>query len=164
MLLFVYIWSTLNIYWFIGIRNCCQRIQMNSYSVTFDYSQYLVQHSMNNPEGKKKNYLPLLRIYYHHYSSYSGRNHNTSFSSKLTNEPNKLERLPLASLSILEISNTPEAAFTTLHSLCNLRMLPIGLSVRHWKAFFEYCNVTLWLIEVIRKLRIIRKWLIVNDS
>jgi hypothetical protein len=26
---------------------------MNSYSVTLDYSQYLVQHSMNDPEGKK---------------------------------------------------------------------------------------------------------------
>ncbi len=26
---------------------------MNSYSVTFDYSQYLVQHLMNDPEGKK---------------------------------------------------------------------------------------------------------------
>ncbi len=38
MLLFVNIWSTLNIYWFIGIRICCQRIQMNNYSVTFNYS------------------------------------------------------------------------------------------------------------------------------
>jgi hypothetical protein len=26
---------------------------MNSYSVTFSYTQYLVQHSMNDPEGKK---------------------------------------------------------------------------------------------------------------
>jgi hypothetical protein len=26
---------------------------MNSYSVTFSYPQYLVEHSMNNPEGKK---------------------------------------------------------------------------------------------------------------
>ncbi len=26
---------------------------MNSYLVTFDYSQYLVQHSMNDPEGRK---------------------------------------------------------------------------------------------------------------
>jgi hypothetical protein len=54
MLLFIYIRSTSNIYWFIGIQNCCQWIQMNSYSVTFNYSQYLVQYSMNNPEGKKQ--------------------------------------------------------------------------------------------------------------
>ncbi len=52
-LLFVYIWSTLNIYWFLGIRILCQRIQTNSYTVTFGYYQYLVQHSMNNTEGKK---------------------------------------------------------------------------------------------------------------
>ncbi len=38
MVLFVYIRSTPNIYWFIDIRICCQQIQMNSYSVTFDYS------------------------------------------------------------------------------------------------------------------------------
>jgi hypothetical protein len=38
MLLFVYIQPTLNIYWFIGILICCQWIQTNSYSVTFDYS------------------------------------------------------------------------------------------------------------------------------
>ncbi len=31
MLLFIYIRSTLNIYWFIGIRICCQWIQTNSY-------------------------------------------------------------------------------------------------------------------------------------
>ncbi len=37
MLLFVNIWSTLNIYWFIGIQIHCQRIQMNSYLVTFNY-------------------------------------------------------------------------------------------------------------------------------
>jgi hypothetical protein len=53
MLLFIYIWSTLNIYWIIGIQICCQQIQMNSYSVTFDYSQYWVQHLMNNPKSKK---------------------------------------------------------------------------------------------------------------
>jgi hypothetical protein len=57
MILFIYIWSTLNIYWFIGIWLRCQQIQTNSYSVTFGYSQYLVQHSMNDPEGKN-NYLP----------------------------------------------------------------------------------------------------------
>jgi hypothetical protein len=60
MLLFIYIRSTLNIYWFIGIQIRCQQIQTNSYLVTFDYLQYLVQHSMNNPEGKKNNYSPLL--------------------------------------------------------------------------------------------------------
>jgi hypothetical protein len=37
-LIFVYIRSISNIYWFIGIRIHCQQIQMNSYSVTFDYS------------------------------------------------------------------------------------------------------------------------------
>jgi hypothetical protein len=52
MLLFILIRATSN--WFIGIRICCQRIQTNSYLVTFDYSQYLVQHSMNDPEAKKK--------------------------------------------------------------------------------------------------------------
>jgi hypothetical protein len=53
MLLFIYIPSTSNIYWFIGIQIHCQRIQTNSYSVTFDYSYYLVRCSMNKPEGKK---------------------------------------------------------------------------------------------------------------
>ncbi len=51
--LFVYIRSTSNINWFISIQICCQRIQTNSYLVTFSYTQYLVQHWMNDPEGKK---------------------------------------------------------------------------------------------------------------
>ncbi len=51
--LFVYIWSTSNINWFISIQICCQWIQTNSYLVTFSYTQYLVQHSMSVPEGKK---------------------------------------------------------------------------------------------------------------
>ena len=38
MLLFVNIWSTANIYWFIGIRIRCQQIQTNNYLVTFEYS------------------------------------------------------------------------------------------------------------------------------
>ncbi len=37
-LIFIYIWSNSNIYWFIGIQIRCQQIQMKSYSVTFDYS------------------------------------------------------------------------------------------------------------------------------
>ncbi len=52
-LLFIYIQSTSNIYWFIGIRICCQRILTNSYLGTFGYYQYLVQHLMNDTEGKK---------------------------------------------------------------------------------------------------------------
>ncbi len=55
MLLFVNIWSTLNIYWFIGIRIRCQRIQMNNYSFTFDYSEYsVVRYSMSDNEGNFK--------------------------------------------------------------------------------------------------------------
>jgi hypothetical protein len=53
MLLFIYIQSTLNTDWFMGIRISCQWIQMNSYSVTFDYSWYLVRYLMNKPKGKK---------------------------------------------------------------------------------------------------------------
>jgi hypothetical protein len=60
MLLFVYIRSTSNIYWFISIQIHCQQIQMNSYSVTLNYSQYLVQHSKNDPEGKKTTILHYL--------------------------------------------------------------------------------------------------------
>jgi hypothetical protein len=37
MLLFIYIWSTSNIDWFISIWIRSQRIQTNSYLVTFDY-------------------------------------------------------------------------------------------------------------------------------
>jgi len=37
MLLFVNIWSTSNMYWFISIWICCQWIQTNYYSFTFDY-------------------------------------------------------------------------------------------------------------------------------
>ena len=36
IVLFVNIRPTWNIYWFIGIRIRCQRIQTNSYLVTFD--------------------------------------------------------------------------------------------------------------------------------
>ncbi len=53
MLLFVYIRSTSNIYWFISIRIRCQRIQMNTYLVTFDYLKYSVRYLMNTPKGKK---------------------------------------------------------------------------------------------------------------
>ncbi len=53
MLLFIYIQSTSNIYWFIGIRICCQWIQRNTYSVTFDYLSYSVRYLMNKPTGKK---------------------------------------------------------------------------------------------------------------
>ncbi len=53
MLLFVYIWSTSNIDWFISIRIRCQWIQTNTYLVTFDYLKYLVRYCMNKPEGKK---------------------------------------------------------------------------------------------------------------
>jgi hypothetical protein len=63
-LLFIYIWSTSNIYLFLGIQIRCQQIQTNSYSVTFGYSQYLVQQSMNDPKGRKTTircYLVLTR-------------------------------------------------------------------------------------------------------
>jgi hypothetical protein len=53
MLLFIYIWSTSNIDWFISIQISWEWMQTNSYLVTFGYSQYLAQHSMNDPEGKK---------------------------------------------------------------------------------------------------------------
>jgi hypothetical protein len=36
IVLFINIRSTSNIYWFISIRICCQRIQTNNYSFTFD--------------------------------------------------------------------------------------------------------------------------------
>ncbi len=38
IVLFITIRSTSNIYWFIGIWICCQRIQMNNYLFTFEYS------------------------------------------------------------------------------------------------------------------------------
>ncbi len=59
MLLFVYIWSTSNIYWFICIRIRCQRIPMNSYSVTFDYS---VGYLMSNNEGNFKLFVPTYSV------------------------------------------------------------------------------------------------------
>jgi hypothetical protein len=52
---------------------CCQQIQINRYSVTFDFSQYSVKHLMNDPEGKKttirsslywKYYVTLLKTNY----------------------------------------------------------------------------------------------------
>ncbi len=57
-LIFIYIGSNANIFWFIDIQICCQQIQMKSYSVTFDYSQYLVTYSMSNKKVNF-NYLPL---------------------------------------------------------------------------------------------------------
>ncbi len=38
LLLFDYIQSTLNIYWYISIQICWQQIQMNSYLFIFNYS------------------------------------------------------------------------------------------------------------------------------
>jgi hypothetical protein len=35
--IFIYIRANSNIYWFIGIWICCQRIQTKSYSFTLDY-------------------------------------------------------------------------------------------------------------------------------
>jgi hypothetical protein len=64
--LFVYIRSTSNIYLFIGIQICCKQIQTNSHSVTFGYSQYLVQHLMNDPKGRKTTihcYLPAAEVW-----------------------------------------------------------------------------------------------------
>ncbi len=58
MLLFVNIWSTLNIYWFIGIRIHCQQIQTNNYSFTFDYLKYSVRYSMSKTEGYFKLFVP----------------------------------------------------------------------------------------------------------
>jgi hypothetical protein len=37
-LMFIYIRSDLNIYWFIGIQIWWKRTQAKSYSITFDYS------------------------------------------------------------------------------------------------------------------------------
>jgi len=53
-LLFIYIWSTWNIYLFIGIRIRCQRIQTNSYTVTFSYSQYLSNIRWTIPKVEKQ--------------------------------------------------------------------------------------------------------------
>ncbi len=53
-LIFIYIGSNSNNYWFMGVRIHCQLIQMNSYLVTFDYSLYLVSYSMNDNEGNFK--------------------------------------------------------------------------------------------------------------
>jgi hypothetical protein len=53
-LIFIYIQSNSNIYWFIGIWICCQLIPMNSCWVTFDYSQYSVNYSMSNNKGNFK--------------------------------------------------------------------------------------------------------------
>jgi hypothetical protein len=55
MLLFINILSTSNIYWFIGIQICCQRIQTNNYSFIFDYS---VRYSMSETEGNFKLFTP----------------------------------------------------------------------------------------------------------
>ncbi len=54
----VYIRSTSNIYWFMGIRIHCQQIPMNSYSVTFDYSYYSVSYLMSSNEGNLKLFGP----------------------------------------------------------------------------------------------------------
>ncbi len=36
-LIFIYIWSNSNIYWFMGIQIRCPQTQTQSYSVTFNY-------------------------------------------------------------------------------------------------------------------------------
>ncbi len=50
-LIFIYIWSNSNVYWFIGILIHCQRIQKNSYSVTFNYLWYSVSYLMSDNAG-----------------------------------------------------------------------------------------------------------------
>jgi hypothetical protein len=55
-LIFVNIWVKLNIYWFIRIRINCQRIQMNSFLVTFDYLLYLVSYLIINNKGYFKHF------------------------------------------------------------------------------------------------------------
>jgi hypothetical protein len=52
--IFVYSWSNLNIYWFIGIQIQWNQTKMKSYSVTFDYLQYSVTNSMSDNEGNLK--------------------------------------------------------------------------------------------------------------
>ncbi len=53
MQLFIYIQSTSNIYWFIGIQIRCQQIQTNSYSVTFDIHTIRSSIQWKNPKVKK---------------------------------------------------------------------------------------------------------------
>ncbi len=48
---FIYIQSTSNIYGFIVIWNHCQKIQTNTYLVTFDYSNYSATYSMSDNKG-----------------------------------------------------------------------------------------------------------------
>ncbi len=57
-LLFIYIRSTSNIYWFIGIRMRWQWIPTKSYSVTFDHSLYSVSYSMSDTKGNFKLFAP----------------------------------------------------------------------------------------------------------
>jgi len=78
-----------------------------------------------------------------------GRIHDTSVSSELTNRPNKLACLSLASLYSLLYSNIlaywAVCVFTTLHFLQNLWTGPFILRVCPWQAFTAYCIVTLQL-------------------
>ncbi len=53
-----------------------------------------------------------------------------------------------------------EALLTTLYVLRNLQIGPISKSVCHSQASPVYCNVTLYLIGLIRKSQI--KWSVVN--
>ncbi len=53
-LIFVYIWSNSNIYWFIGIQIWCQQTQTKSYLVTFNYEWYSVTYLMSDKEGNLK--------------------------------------------------------------------------------------------------------------
>ncbi len=56
----------------------------------------------------------------------------------------------------------PGSVITTLHFFRNLRMGTISKSVCNSQAFPAYCNVTLWLIGHILKIR--RKWSFVNTD
>ena len=100
IVLFINIRSTSNIYCFIGIRIRCQRIQTNSYSVTFGYSQYLVQHSMNDPEGRKTTTHRYL-----HSGRHSATNPKTEGSIQCTTQRKE-----------------PGTVFTTLHLFRNIRI------------------------------------------
>ncbi len=80
MVIFIYIRSNSNIYWFIGIQIRCQQIQVNSYSVTFDYSYYSVSYLMRDNEG---NFKLFAVSYSHNCPSDTGKVCQTSFLDSL---------------------------------------------------------------------------------
>ncbi len=95
-LIFIYIWSDSNIYWFISIQICCQRIQMKSYSVTICNIRSTIRWAIAKLISNYSRYLILIQSEFSRNTKYHfGQIENVFFLPKsffFVSEKNKNRR------------------------------------------------------------------------